>query len=91
MNNESPDPNRPVSDRKISDRALVLLLVGCLLLTPPLAGIFQLALCFTGIHKHSRETKQQKHANGHRNHQFNQINATLMETCRYSMWLYRHH
>ena len=49
MNNESPDPNRPVSDRKISDRALVLLLVGCLLLTPPLAGIFQLDIKVLGI------------------------------------------
>ena len=49
MNDESPDPNRPVSDRKISDRALVLLLVGCLLLTPPLAGIFQLDIKVLGI------------------------------------------
>ena len=49
MNDESPDLNRPVSDRKISDRALVLLLVGCLLLLPPLAGIFQLDMRVLGI------------------------------------------
>lgn len=49
MNNESRDPNRPLSDRKTNDRALVLLLVGCLLLTPPLAGIFQLDIRILGI------------------------------------------
>ncbi len=49
MNDESRDLNRPLSDRKISDRALVLLLVGCLLLTPPLAGIFQLDIKVLGI------------------------------------------
>jgi hypothetical membrane protein len=49
MNNESPNPNRPMSDRKTRDRALVLLLVGCLLLTPPLAGIFQLDFRVLGI------------------------------------------
>jgi hypothetical protein len=49
MNNESRDPNRPISDRKTRDRALVLLLVGCLLLTPPLAGIFQLDFKVLGI------------------------------------------
>jgi hypothetical protein len=49
MNDESHDPSRPLSDRKTSDRALVLLLVGCLLLTPPLAGIFQLDIRVLGI------------------------------------------
>lgn len=49
MNNESHDQNRPLSDRKISDRGMILLLVGCLLLTPPLAGIFQLDTRILGI------------------------------------------
>ncbi len=49
MNNEAPDSNRPLSDRKTSDRSRVLLLVGCLLLTPPLAGIFQLDIKILGI------------------------------------------
>ena len=49
MNDESRDPSRPLSDRKTSDRALVLLLVGCLLLMPPLAGIFQLDIRVLGI------------------------------------------
>ncbi len=49
MNNESRDPDRPMSDRKTNDRAVVLLLVGCLLLTPPLAGIFQLDIKVLGI------------------------------------------
>jgi hypothetical protein len=49
MNDESHDPGRPMSDRKTRDRALVLLLVGCLLLTPPLAGIFQLDFRVLGI------------------------------------------
>lgn len=49
MNDESHDPGRPLSDRKTSDRALVLLLVGCLLLTPPLAGIFQIDTRIMGI------------------------------------------
>jgi hypothetical protein len=49
MNDESHDPDRPLSDRKTRDRALVLLLVGCLLLTPPLAGIFQIDTRIMGI------------------------------------------
>jgi len=49
MSKEARDPSRPMSDRKTNDRALVLLLVGCLLLTPPLAGIFQLDIRFLGI------------------------------------------
>jgi hypothetical membrane protein len=49
MNDESHDSGRPLSDRKTSDRALVLLLVGCLLLIPPLAGIFQLDIRILGI------------------------------------------
>lgn len=55
MNPEQRDPNRPPSDRKTRDRALVLVLVGCALLTPPLAGIFQidariLGIPFTGLY-----------------------------------------
>ena len=38
-----------MSERKTGDRASVLLLVGCLLLTPPLAGIFQLDIKVLGI------------------------------------------
>ncbi len=49
MNNESHDQIRPLSDRKTSDRSMILLLVGCLLLTPPLAGIFQLDIRILGI------------------------------------------
>ena len=49
MNKEARDSNRPLSDRKTSDRALVLLLVGCLLLTPPLVGIFLLDFKVLGI------------------------------------------
>jgi hypothetical protein len=55
MKLESPDPDRPLSDRKISDRALILPLVGSLLLLPPLAGLFQLddrilGIPFTGLY-----------------------------------------
>jgi hypothetical protein len=49
MNTESHDQNRPLSDRKTGDRAIILPLVGCLLLTPPLAGIFQLDIRILGI------------------------------------------
>ena len=49
MKPESHDPNRPLTDHKTSDRALILPLVGCLLLTPPLAGIFQLDIRILGI------------------------------------------
>ena len=49
MNTESHDQNRPLSDRKASDRSIILPLVGCLLLTPPLAGIFQLDIRILGI------------------------------------------
>jgi len=49
MNTEANDPSRPLSDRKTNDRGLVLLLVGCLLLTPPLAGIFQIDVRVLGI------------------------------------------
>jgi len=38
-----------MSDRKTSDRSMILLLVGCLLLTPPLAAIFQLDIRILGI------------------------------------------
>ena len=49
MRPDSRDADRPLSDRKISDRALLLPLVGLLLLTPPLAGIFQLDIRVFGI------------------------------------------
>ncbi|HUV21323.1 MAG TPA: hypothetical protein VMZ32_06010 [Gammaproteobacteria bacterium] len=49
MNDESRDSSRPFTDRKTNDRSLVLLIVGCLLLTPPLAGIFQLDFRILGI------------------------------------------
>ena len=49
MKADSREADRPLSDRKISDRALILPLVGFLLLTPPLAGIFQLDLRVLGI------------------------------------------
>ena len=49
MSEESSNRNRPLSDRKTNDRSLVLLLVGCLLLTPPIAGIFQIDIRFLGI------------------------------------------
>lgn len=47
MNNDSDD--QPLSERKINDRSMILLLVGCLLLTPPLAGVFQLDTRILGI------------------------------------------
>jgi len=47
MNNDSDD--QPLSERKINDRSMILFLVGCLLLTPPLAGIFQLDTRILGI------------------------------------------
>ena len=40
---------RPLARRKAKDRALILPLVGLLLLTPPLAGIFQLELRIGGV------------------------------------------
>jgi hypothetical protein len=49
MKPESLDPDRPLSDRKISDRALILPLIGSLLLLPPLAGLFQLDIRVLGI------------------------------------------
>jgi hypothetical protein len=49
MKPEADDPNRPLSDRKTSDRALILPLVGLLLLLPPVAGIFQLDVRILGI------------------------------------------
>ena len=49
MSKEERDPSRPLSDRKTNDQSLVLLLVGCLLLIPPLAGIFQLDIRVLGI------------------------------------------
>lgn len=49
MNNDANNQNQPLSDRKTSDRAIILPLVGFLLLTPPLAGIFQLDIKILGI------------------------------------------
>ena len=49
MKAESKDADRPLSNRRIGDRALILPLVGFLLLTPPLAAIFQLDLRVFGI------------------------------------------
>jgi hypothetical protein len=55
MNTEPSESDRPQAERRTGDRALVLLLVGCLLLTPPLVSIFQLdwrlfGIPFTGIY-----------------------------------------
>ena len=49
MKPESVEPFRPPSDRRDSDRSFILTLVGALLLTPPLAGIFQLDIRVLGI------------------------------------------
>jgi hypothetical protein len=49
MKADSRDTDQPLSDRKIGDRAFILPLVGFLLLTPPLAGIFQLDIRILGI------------------------------------------
>ena len=49
MKADSRETDRPLSDRKTSDRALILPFVGFLLLTPPLAGIFQLDIRVLGI------------------------------------------
>lgn len=49
MKPDSRDAEQPLSDRNTSDRALILPLVGFLLLTPPLAGIFQLEFRVLGI------------------------------------------
>ena len=43
------ESDHPISDRKTSDRALILLLVGCVLLLPPVANIFLLDLRIMGI------------------------------------------
>jgi len=49
MKPDSDERYRPPSDRKDSDRSFILTLVGALLLTPPLAGIFQLDIRILGI------------------------------------------
>ena len=49
MKPERDHSDRSLADRKTRDRALVLLVAGCLLLMPPLAGIFQLDLRIMGI------------------------------------------
>jgi len=48
----TPEPvksHRPTPDRKDGDRSLILTLVGALMLTPPLAGIFLLDIRVLGI------------------------------------------
>ncbi|MGD8347950.1 MAG: hypothetical protein PVI79_01885 [Gammaproteobacteria bacterium] len=49
MKPDSVERYRSPSDRKDSDRSFILTLVGALLLTPPLAGIFQLDIRVLGI------------------------------------------
>lgn len=49
MNSEQSELDRSLADRKTGDRAVILLVIGCLLLTPPLAGIFQIDLRLFGI------------------------------------------
>ena len=41
--------DQPLSQRKARDRALILPLVGFILLTPPVAGIFQLDAKIAGL------------------------------------------
>jgi hypothetical protein len=41
--------DQPLRHRKIRDRAFILFLVGLILLTPPVAGIFQLDEKISGI------------------------------------------
>ena len=55
MNSEPSESDRALADRKTGDRAIILLVIGCLLLTPPLASIFQLdwrlfGIPFTGLY-----------------------------------------
>ena len=49
MNSERPDSNRAGDRRRTGERSIVLLMIGCLLLTPPLADIFQLDWRIFGI------------------------------------------
>ncbi|HKJ51576.1 MAG TPA: hypothetical protein VKB27_08730 [Gammaproteobacteria bacterium] len=49
MKPDSVEGYRAHSDRKDSDRSFILTLVGALLLTPPLASIFQLDIRLLGI------------------------------------------
>ena len=41
--------DEPLRHRKVRDRALILLLVGVLLLTPPVAGVFQVEARVGGV------------------------------------------
>ena len=55
MNHEPSQPDRALADRKTGDRAVILVVIGCLLLLPPLASIFQidwriLGIPFTGLY-----------------------------------------
>lgn len=50
MNTNTTDrSDQPLRHRKTRDRALILPLVGLILLTPPLAGIFQLDAKIAGV------------------------------------------
>lgn len=50
MNHGAHEPaDRPLSYRKSHDRALILPLVGLILLTPPIAGIFELDARLAGV------------------------------------------
>ena len=49
MKSEQVHSDHSLTDRKIRDRSLVLLVVGCLLLTPPLASVFQIDIRIMGI------------------------------------------
>ena len=55
MNPKQSELDRALADRKTGDRAIILLVIGCLLLLPPLAGIFQIdwrifGIPFTGLY-----------------------------------------
>jgi hypothetical protein len=47
--NTTDRSDQPLRHRKTRDRALILPLVGLILLTPPLAGIFQLDAKIAGV------------------------------------------
>ena len=42
-------PDHPLRHRKARDRAMILPLVGLILLTPPVAGVFQLEAKIAGV------------------------------------------
>lgn len=49
VNPEQSELDRALADRKTGDRAIILLVIGCLLLLPPLASVFQLDVRIFGI------------------------------------------